>query len=240
MFGSLRSQRTSLVPLFKLLDKVAEVKQTVDDTLNMSKAVVASVSHPDVAPNPGWGEDDVPALFMPLLIHPEVSLEQEDKDLDLSEIDGLAPEVIAIIQGKARDRAALNREHAEKAIRATNGLFVNMYRSLADFGNYTRNAISTFMLLYAVSDFNQRRLVKQKMATIFRPDLRHNLTSYMADPSLGVFGGQENVLKTLEDTKKQKTLVKNSLLKEIEATSLQPGEPSPKARAKEPTRRKRL
>ena len=50
------------------------------------------------------------------------------------------------------------------------------------------------------------------MATIFRPDLRHNLTSYKADPSLGVFGGQENVFKTLEDTKKQKTLVKSTLL----------------------------
>ena len=79
-----------------------------------------------------------------------------------------------------------------------------MYRSLADFGNYTSNVISTFMHLYAVSDFNQRRLVKQKMATIFRPDLCHNLTSYKADPSLGVFGGQKNVFKILEDKKGQK------------------------------------
>ena len=43
----------------------------------------------------------------------------------------------------------------EEAIRATNGLFVNMYWSLTDFGNYTSNAIFTFMRLYAVSDFNQ-------------------------------------------------------------------------------------
>ena len=84
-----------------------------------------------------------------------------------------------------------------------------MYWSLADFGNYTSNAISTFMLLYSVSDFNQWRLVKQTMATIFRADLCHNLTSYKADSSIGVFSGEENVM---EDTKKQKTLVKNSLL----------------------------
>ena len=51
MFGSLRFQRTSLVPLFKLHDKVIEVKQKVDDTLNMSKAVVAQVGHPGVGPN---------------------------------------------------------------------------------------------------------------------------------------------------------------------------------------------
>merc|ERR1712240_677876 len=59
MFGSLKSQRTSLVSLFKLLDRLVEVKQQVDDTLNMSKAVVAPVGHSDVAPNPSWGEDNV-------------------------------------------------------------------------------------------------------------------------------------------------------------------------------------
>ena len=57
-----------------------EVKQQVDDTLDMSKAVVAPVGHPDVAPNPGWGEDNVPVMFMPLLIHSEVSLELMEED----------------------------------------------------------------------------------------------------------------------------------------------------------------
>ena len=95
----------------------------MDDTLDMSKAVVAPVSHPDVAPYPGWGEDNVPAMFMPLLIHPKVTLVQEDEELDLSDIDNLPPEAIAQIQAKARDRAAQNREYAEKAIRASNGLF---------------------------------------------------------------------------------------------------------------------
>ena len=169
----------------------------MDDTLNMNKAVVPIFGHPDVAPNPGWGEDNVPVMFRPLLIHPEVTLAQEDEELDLSDIDNLPPEVIVQIQAKARDRATQNREHAEKAIRATNDLFCNMYWSLANFSNYTSDAISTFMRLYAVSDFNQQRLVKQKMSTIFRADLHHSLTSYKADPSQGVFGGEENILKTL-------------------------------------------
>ena len=59
-------------------------------------------------PNYGWGEDDVRAMFMPLLIHPKVSLEQEEEDIDLSGIDGLTPEVNAIIQGRAKDRDTLN------------------------------------------------------------------------------------------------------------------------------------
>ena len=118
-----------------------ELRQQVNDTLDMSKAVVAPVGHPDVAPNPGWGEDNVPAMFRPLLIHPKVTLVQEDEELDLSDIDNLPPEVIVQIQTKARDRATLNRQHADKAIRVTNGLFCKMYWSLADFNNYTSDAI---------------------------------------------------------------------------------------------------
>merc|ERR1711867_384351 len=104
MFGSLRDQRSALFPLFKLLDKIVEVKQKVDDTPDMSKAVIAPVSHPDAAPYPGWGEDDVPAIFRPLLISPEVTLELEEEELDLSDIDNLPPEVVEHIQMKARGK----------------------------------------------------------------------------------------------------------------------------------------
>ncbi len=61
-----------------------EVKQKVDNTLDMSKAVIAPVDHPDVGPNPGWGEENVLAMFRPLLISPEIMLVQEDEELDLS------------------------------------------------------------------------------------------------------------------------------------------------------------
>ena len=114
----------------------------MDDTLDMSKAVIAPVHHPDVGPNPGWGEENVPAMFRPLLISPKVTLVKEDEELDLSDIDNLPPEVIDRIQMEASDRAALNREHT------------NMYLSLADLANSTSDAIRIFMCLYAVSDFN--------------------------------------------------------------------------------------
>ena len=60
------------------------MKQKVDDTLDMSKAVVAPVGHLDVAHNPGWCEENVPAMFRPLLFSPEVTLVPEDKELDLT------------------------------------------------------------------------------------------------------------------------------------------------------------
>ena len=70
----------------------------MDDTLDMSKAVVAPEGHPEVSPNPGWGEDDVPAIFRPLLSSPEVPLEkEEDDELDLSDIEGQDQQVVAHI-----------------------------------------------------------------------------------------------------------------------------------------------
>ena len=86
-------------------------------------------------------------MFRPLLIFPKVTLVQEDEELDLSDIDNLILEVIDQIQMKARERAALNREHAEKAIRTSNSLFRHMYWSLADFANSTIDAVWIFMHL---------------------------------------------------------------------------------------------
>ena len=47
MFTSMRSQRTSLVPFFKLGDMVARVKMQVDDTLDDNGAVVILDDCPD-------------------------------------------------------------------------------------------------------------------------------------------------------------------------------------------------
>ena len=62
----------------------------VDDTLDMSKAVFTPVGHPDVGPNPGQGEKNVPAMFRTLLSSPEVRLVQEEEELDLLDIDNLS------------------------------------------------------------------------------------------------------------------------------------------------------
>ena len=40
MFASMKSQRTSLVPLFRLTDQIAQVKQHMDETLDICRAVV--------------------------------------------------------------------------------------------------------------------------------------------------------------------------------------------------------
>ena len=45
----MRSQRRSLVPLFKLVDKVARVKESMDYTLQISGAVVIPDNDADVS-----------------------------------------------------------------------------------------------------------------------------------------------------------------------------------------------
>ena len=132
----MKSQRTSLVPFFRLTDHITQVKQQVDETLDISGAVVVPEGHPEVGVNPGWGEDDVPAIFRPLLSSPKVSLEQEaDDELDLSDIKGLDQQVVARIQQKARDKAVQNRQHAYKALNTCDGLYRQMYHALANFAN---------------------------------------------------------------------------------------------------------
>ena len=50
------------------------------------------------------------------------------------------------------------------------------------------------------------------MDTNFKMDFCQALISYNVDASLGIFGGEEHVMKTLEETKKQRMLIKSTLL----------------------------
>ena len=65
MFASIISQKTSLVPLFKLGDMVTRVKMQVDDTLDSSGAVVIPDDDPEAGYS-GWGGEDVSRVFKPL------------------------------------------------------------------------------------------------------------------------------------------------------------------------------
>ena len=62
MFLSIWSQRTSLVPLFKISYEVTNVKLQVDDTLKSCRAVVVLDDDPEVGYS-GWGQEAVPAVF---------------------------------------------------------------------------------------------------------------------------------------------------------------------------------
>ena len=94
----------------------------MDETLKISGTVVVPDDNPE-AGFIGWGEEDVPSVFKPLLVPPQVSIRQEHDELDLSDVEGLDPEMARVIQEKARAKAAKNRKHANRALTTYEGLF---------------------------------------------------------------------------------------------------------------------
>ena len=118
----MKTQRKSLVSLLRLPDEVTTIKQKVDDTLDMSGAVVASQKHP-LTRIPGLGEEDVPVIFKPLLSSPKVPLVMDMGQLDLSNIEGLTLQQIEMIQEKAKARAKKYGKIAVRALRTYDGHF---------------------------------------------------------------------------------------------------------------------
>ena len=74
----------------------------------------------------GWGEEDVPSVFKPQMIPPQVPIQAEVDELDLSDLEGLDPKMAEKIQEKARAKAAKNRKHACRALTTYQDLFQQM------------------------------------------------------------------------------------------------------------------
>ena len=211
MFASMRAQRTSLVPLFKLGDVITKVKQEVDDTLDGCGAVVVPRQHLSEGFT-GWGQETVPALFKPLQCSPQINIREENPELFLDDLDHLDQATKDTIQERCKAKLDANKEHALKALAFSQGLFGKVYVQLARTANVTSDSIRVFLKLFSVTDANQRRLVKSKMASIFKPTFRRALLKSSQDSSEGIFGGKSNVFKNMEENKKQSTLLKAVIL----------------------------
>merc|ERR1711867_61428 len=89
---------------------------------------------------------------------------------------------------------------------------MKIYGSLSTLANVTSDSVGVYLKLLSITDANQRRLVRSKMSSIFKPSIRRALNLNASDSSQGIVGGVSNVLKNLEESKKIKTLVKPNLL----------------------------
>ena len=95
MFPLLRSQRTSLISLYKLRDVVTRVKIKVDDTLDSSEAVFVLDDDPEAGYS-SWGEEAVSAVFKPLQSPTQIDIKTEDDELQLDDLD-LDPDMVKMI-----------------------------------------------------------------------------------------------------------------------------------------------
>ena len=64
-----------------------------------------------------------------------------------------------------------------------------------------------------MTDANQRRLVRTKMSSIFRPAVRRAINQATADSTQGIFGGVPKVLEALKETKEINTEISQNLIK---------------------------
>ena len=121
---------------------------------------------------------------------------QEEDKLDLSDIASLDPQIADFIQEMARTKACLNRKHAKRALHTYDGLFCQMYGPLTNLANITSGSVCVYLRLFSVTDYNQWRLVRSKMCSIFKPNMRRALNISASDSSQGIFGGVPMLLKT--------------------------------------------
>ena len=84
MHASIRSQTTSLVPLFKLTDEVMKVKLEVDNTLKRCRAIVVGDQHTQECFS-GCDQEPVSAMFRPLQSGPIINIAVEE-ELELNDL----------------------------------------------------------------------------------------------------------------------------------------------------------
>ena len=140
-------------------------------------------------------------MFRPLQSPPQIEVCEELAELDLSDLE-LNLATRETIQERAKAKARANKAHFKKALAYLNGLFTKAYGQLARTANFTSDSIHVFLKLYSVNDVNQCRMVRSKMANIFKPVFRRHLLKQSSDPSQGIFGGGEAMFKNMEESKK--------------------------------------
>ena len=81
--------------------------------------IIGTVVVPDDNPEAGftgWGEEDVPTVFKPLVVPPQVTIKTEVDELDLNDLEGLNPETKRVIQERVKTKLVKNRKHAQRAL----------------------------------------------------------------------------------------------------------------------------
>ena len=124
------------------------------------------------------------------------------------------------------------RKHAKRTIHTYEGLYLQMYGSLGALANVTRDSVHVYLRLFSATDYNQWRLVRSKMCTIFEPNVRRALNTNASYSFQGVFGGIFNVIKNIKETKEINKLVESSLLQT--QNSEKAGSKSSKNKGKKP------
>ena len=143
---------------------------------------------------------------------PQIEIGVEPDELDLSDLDHLDPNMVATIQERVKAKLDRNKVHAHKALTYSNGLTRKLYSALAETANVTSDSVCMFLKLFSVNETNHCRLVKSKMVNILKPAVRRALLRDNSGSTQGIFGGDLNTFRNLEESKKQTALLETVML----------------------------
>ena len=111
--------------------------------------------------------------------------------------------------------AALHNEDQgrfDSAARKSAETISSLYGSAAELHNSVSDSLQVYSKLYSVHDYSIWRLIRAKMANIFRPSFWKAIMRGASGSSVSIFGSKEVVLKRITDRKAVDQTLKGALL----------------------------
>merc|ERR1712105_206491 len=143
----------------------------------------------------------------------------------------LNDEQLAALESQFKALHAENQGRCHTAAKKASTAFHTLYGSAAELHNSVSNSLWTYTRLFSVHDLSIRRLIRAKMANIFRPAFRKAIMKGAGMSSVGIFGGEDEVLKRVSDKKSVDATLKGALLLPAKKKTKGKGKPKAKAEA---------
>ena len=107
---------------------------------------------------------------------------------------------------------AENQGWCYSAARKASEAITYLYGSAAELHNSVSDSLQVYSRLFSLHDYSVWRLIRAKMANIFRPGFRKAIMMGASESSVSIFGGEDVVLKRITDRKTVDVTLKGALL----------------------------
>ena len=181
--------RTAQVLLFCLADKLGDAKHELQSTVEACGAVVANPSN-ERSSRATYGPERFPLGLRPLVSDPKVEVALKTR-FDVDDL-GLNDEQLAALESRFKALHAENQGRCHAAAKKASTAIHTLYGSAAELHNSISDSLRTYTRLFSVHDLSIWRLIRAKMANIFRPSFRKAIMNGSCISSVGIFGGEDS------------------------------------------------
>ena len=177
-------------------------------TVEACGAVVADLSDKKSS-RASYGPECFPLGLRPLVsdLLVEVPLKSRFNVDDL----GLNNEQLAALEVRFKVLHAENQGCCHLAAKKASQAISSLYGSAAELHNSVSNSLQIYSNLFSVHDHSIWRLIRAKMANIFRPGFQKAIMKGASESSVCIFGGEDYVMKRISDKKTVDATLKGAL-----------------------------